>query len=81
MGNHHPWIPSNYKNVGLDVRMNNDTYEPCVLDNVCDVLGLPCGTRLIEVVDRIRQLQYYYRQLERVEAIACSVNGGKSVRV
>lgn len=44
--------------------------EPCLLDDVCKALGFEQGTRLVEVLERIRMLQYYYGQLNRIETIA-----------
>ena len=53
----------------------NQPNEPCVLNEICESLGLPRHTRMVEVLERIRMLQYYYGQLMRVERMASDANG------
>lgn len=48
--------------------------DPCLLDEICKALGLAPMTRMVEVIERLRMLQYYYGQLLRAEMIANSAN-------
>jgi hypothetical protein len=44
--------------------------ELCLLDEVCKALGFEPLTRMAEILERIRMLQYYYGQLIRAEQFA-----------
>ena len=46
--------------------------EPCLLDEVCNALGYQPGTRMAVILERIRMLQYYIGQLNRIDMLATS---------
>jgi hypothetical protein len=55
--------------------------EPCLLDEVCQSLGFEPFTRMAEVLERIRMLQYYSQQLIRCDQIASGLHHTGTVRV
>lgn len=50
--------------------LNDELNVPCLLDDVCVVLGLPRRTRMAEVLYRLEMLQRYIYQLDRIQGMA-----------